>query len=98
SLISARWYKDDKLSNNELIQQSPISLCIESFLDQINIDNSFNLEYLKKICSNGLYTPALQKVNNNRQKYGCAYGLLREVIDAAIHTDSYDELIGLSYK
>ena len=40
SFISAWWYKYDKLSNNELIQQSPISLCIESFSDQINTDNN----------------------------------------------------------
>ena len=64
-LISARWYRDDKLSNNELIQQSPISLCKELFPDQINTDNNFNLEYLKQIHGNDLYIPALQKVNNN---------------------------------
>ncbi|CAB4422187.1 unnamed protein product [Rhizophagus irregularis] len=31
--ISTRWYKDDKLKNNDLVQQAPISLCIESSSD-----------------------------------------------------------------
>lgn len=95
-LISTRWYKDSKLNNNDLVQQTPISLCIESPSDNISINNNvFNFEYLKQVHGNELYTPALQKINDNRQKYGRAYGLMKEVIDIAINTNLYDELIGL---
>ncbi|CAB4488033.1 unnamed protein product [Rhizophagus irregularis] len=40
--ISTQWYKDDKLKNNDLVQQAPISLCIESSSDNAISINSYD--------------------------------------------------------
>ena len=42
-----------------------------------------------------MYTPDLQELNNNHIKYGRAYGMMKKVINLALATNSYEELIGM---
>ncbi|GBC09501.1 hypothetical protein RclHR1_08910005 [Rhizophagus clarus] len=95
-LISNRWYKDDKIISNSAIHQAPISLCSNT-LDNEIISNtgSFDLGHITKIRGNELYTPDLQELNNNRIKYGRAHGMMKKVINLALATNSYEELIGM---
>jgi len=57
--------------------------------------NNFNLEHITKIRGAELYTSSLQELNNNRIKYGHAYGIMKKAIDLAFATNSYEELIGM---
>ncbi|RHZ72492.1 hypothetical protein Glove_242g174 [Diversispora epigaea] len=99
-LISSRWYKDEKIifdtnDINIINQHSPISLCNIRDSEIINHENNFSLEYIKKVRGSEVFTPKLQKLNNNRVKYKHAYGMMRKVIDLALATNSYEELIGM---
>ncbi|RIB11965.1 hypothetical protein C2G38_2042230 [Gigaspora rosea] len=77
-----------------LIQHNPISLCVESS-NNYAVANAFNLEYIKQLRGGELYTPVLRNINNTWSKYGYAYGLMKKVINIAINSNSYDELIGV---
>lgn len=55
--------------------------------------SNFNLSYIKQLRGNEIYTPALQKVNSNCIKYGRAQGITRKMIDLALDTNSYEEMI-----
>ncbi|CAG8770380.1 10749_t:CDS:2, partial [Dentiscutata erythropus] len=85
-------YKVDiiKENLNKVWEQSPISLCIDNIQNQDTINN---FRYLKDIRNSDIYTPVLQKFNSTRQKYGCVQGIIQKVLDLAISTNSYDELI-----
>ena len=93
-----RWYKDDIIEGNrdEVWQQSYITLCVDSTQNQ-NIDEYqiHDFGYMKRIRSPDIYTPILQEINDNRRKYGRAQGIMRKVLDLALATNSYDELIGI---
>ncbi|RHZ87487.1 hypothetical protein Glove_34g129 [Diversispora epigaea] len=95
-LISNRWYKDDKIiyDLNTILQQAPISLCNINNLDN-NFKNIFSLEHIKKVRGGEIFTPKLQELNNNWIKYRRAYDIMRKVIDLALATNSYEELIGM---
>ncbi|CAB4396762.1 unnamed protein product [Rhizophagus irregularis] len=93
-LISSRWYKDDKIASNSIIQQAPISIC-SSEDNATNNTTNFNLGHITKIRGSELYTPILQELNNNRIKYGCAHDMLKKAINLALATNSYEELIGM---
>ncbi|RHZ81364.1 hypothetical protein Glove_121g20 [Diversispora epigaea] len=92
-----RWYKDDKIifDTNDINQHSPISLCNTIDSEIINYGNNFNLEHIKKVRGNEVFTPKLQELNNNRIKYGRAHGMMKKVIDLALATNSYEELVGM---
>ena len=96
SLISSRWYKDNKITSNAAMQQASISLCSNTLGDEM-ISNAgiFDLGHITKIRGNELYTPNLQERNNNRIKYGRAHGMMKKVINLALATNSYEELIGM---
>ncbi|RHZ73243.1 hypothetical protein Glove_232g104 [Diversispora epigaea] len=66
-LISSRWYKDDKIifDTNDINQHSPISLCNTIDSEIINYGNNFNLEHIKKVRGNEVFTLKLQELNNN---------------------------------
>ena len=93
-LISSRWYKDEKITSNIIIQD-PISLCSNTSDNAIISDANFNLGHITKIRGSELYTSNLQELNNNRIKYGRAHGMMKKAIDLALATNSYEELIGI---
>ncbi|CAG8714822.1 13320_t:CDS:1, partial [Dentiscutata heterogama] len=88
---------DNKIDNDQdfLMQHNPISLCIESSKDYAVTNYTFNLEHVKQLQGGELYTPVLRNINNTRSKYGYAYRLIKKIINVAINSNSYDELIGL---
>ena len=50
SLISSRWYKDDKITLNVITQQASISLCSNTPGNEIVSDAiNFNLGHITKI-------------------------------------------------
>jgi len=78
------------------MQQAPISLCSNTLGSEIiNNTGIFDLGHITKIRGDELYTPDLQKLNNNRIKYGRAHGMMKKVINLALATNSYEELIGM---
>ena len=50
---------------------------------------------MKRIRNSNIYTLILQEINNNWQKYDYAHGIMQKVLDLALTTNSYDELIGI---
>ena len=78
------------------MQQAPISLCSNTLSSEV-ISNTgiFDLGHITKIRGDELYTPNLQELNNNRIKYGRAHGMMKKVINLALATNSYEELIGM---
>ena len=78
------------------MQQAPISLCSNILGSEIiNNTGIFDLGHITKIRGDELYTPNLQELNNNRIKYGRAHGMMKKVINLALATNSYEELIGI---
>ncbi|RIB08601.1 hypothetical protein C2G38_2270667 [Gigaspora rosea] len=94
-LIARRWYKDNviKETPNKIWEQSSISLCTNEIQNEDN--HIIEFRYLKEICESDVYTPVLQEINSTQQKYGRVQGIMRKVLDLAIYTNSYDELIGI---
>ncbi|CAG8688830.1 21981_t:CDS:2, partial [Racocetra persica] len=88
---------DNKIDNNQdfLMQHNPILLYIESSKNYAVTNHTFNLEHVKQLQGGKLYTPVLQNINNTWSKYGYTYGLMKKVINVAINSNSYDELIEL---
>ncbi|RGB36811.1 hypothetical protein C1646_757690 [Rhizophagus diaphanus] len=81
-------YKDNKITSNSIIQQTPISI-YSSEDNATNNTTNFNLRHITKIRGSELYTPILQELNNNRIKYGRAHDMLKKAINLALATNSY---------
>lgn len=97
-LIASRWYKDDKVGFNfeNTLQYPTITLCKDSVSENnTGSISTFDFTHIRQIRGDNLYTPILQEITSNRIKYGRAYGMMRKVIDIAISSNSYEELIGL---
>ncbi|CAG8482168.1 10250_t:CDS:2, partial [Gigaspora margarita] len=83
---------------NDIWQDSSITLCIDSGHDQSNYEcSTYKFDYIKQIRGAEVYSPVLREVNNTRQKYGRAQGIMRKVLDIAIATNTYDELMGICH-
>ncbi|CAG8508064.1 6493_t:CDS:2, partial [Dentiscutata heterogama] len=84
---------------NNVWQQSPITIYVNSNQNQSDIEYPVSkFDYLKQIRSIEVYNPMLKDINNTRQMYGRAQGVMRKAIDIAIATSSYDELMGICYR
>ncbi|RIB24921.1 hypothetical protein C2G38_2167220 [Gigaspora rosea] len=97
-LIAARWYKDNFTNDNDILQQPPITLCVNSDQYQSIIEHlTYKFDYIKQIRSAEVYSLPLQEVNSTRQKYGRGQGIIRKALDIAIATNSFDELMGICH-
>lgn len=98
-LIASRWYKDDIIDgNNDIWQQSPITLCINSNQEQNNDQYLvYKFDYIKQIRGAEFYNQNLREINCIRRKYGKVHGLMWKALNAAIATNSYDEFIGICH-
>lgn len=98
-LIAARWYKDDIIEgSNDIWQQCPITLCVNSNQDQSNDEYPmYKFDYIKQIRGTEVYNPVLREINNAWRKYGRAQGIMRKALDIAISTNSYDEFMGICH-
>ncbi|EXX57460.1 hypothetical protein RirG_206960 [Rhizophagus irregularis DAOM 197198w] len=63
--IASRWYKDDIIDgNNDIWQQSPITLCINSNQEQNNDQYSmYKFDYIKQIHGAEFYNQNLREIN-----------------------------------
>ncbi|CAG8598697.1 13300_t:CDS:2, partial [Dentiscutata heterogama] len=98
-LIATRWYKDEFFrDSSDIWQQSFITLCKDSDHNQSDYERSiYKFDYIKQIRGAEVYGPVLREVNNTRQKYGRAHGIMRKALDLAISTNTYDELMGICH-
>ncbi|CAG8743116.1 7626_t:CDS:2, partial [Racocetra fulgida] len=97
-LIAARWYKDNFV--DDIWKQSPITICANSDETHVPCDVEYPIckfDHIKQVRKTEVYSQTLREVNNTRQKYGRAQGIMRKVLDIAIATDSYDELMGICH-
>ncbi|CAG8794500.1 12702_t:CDS:2, partial [Gigaspora margarita] len=97
-LIAAHWYKDNFTNDNDIWQQSPITLCINSDQYQSIIKHPiYKFDYIKQIRGAEVYSLLLQEVNSTRQKYGRGQDIMRKALDIAIATNLFDELMGICH-
>ncbi|CAG8806746.1 19124_t:CDS:1, partial [Racocetra fulgida] len=97
-LVASRWYKDNKVGFNfeNTLQNPIITFCKDPVLENNSGSiSAFDFAHIRQICGGDLYTSILQEITSNRIKYGCAYGMIRKVIDIAILTNLYEKLIGM---
>ncbi|RIB00636.1 hypothetical protein C2G38_2233569 [Gigaspora rosea] len=65
-----------------------------SGIEHISNTSDLNLVYIKQLRGNEIYTPELRQINSNCIKYGRAQGIMRKMINLALDTNSYEEMIG----
>ncbi|CAG8829603.1 18319_t:CDS:2, partial [Gigaspora margarita] len=89
------------ITHGNIWQQSPITICVNSNQNQSpsNVEPLIcKFDYLKQTRSTEVYNPILKDVNNKRQIYGRAQGIIRKALDIAIATSSYNELMGICHR